>query len=93
MATLGAGAPPSTSSISDAQLETLMATMHQGMKDELAVMKQELSVEREAADEKLVKKIKLEKAPTFRKKGHGKQFRHNEEVHLKVSEARSAMDK
>ncbi len=86
------GAPPSTSGISNAQLETLMATMRQGIKDELAVMKRELSSEREAADEKLVKKIKLEKAPTFRKKGHEKQFRHNEEVRLKLSEARSALD-
>ena len=86
------GTPPSSSGISDAQLETLMATMRQGMKDELTVMKRELSAEREAADEKLVKKIKLEKAPSFRKKGHEKQFRHNEEVRLKLSEARSALD-
>ena len=45
-----------------------METMLQGMKDELAVMKWELSAEREAADEKLVEKIKLEKVPTFWKK-------------------------
>ena len=37
---------------------------------DLAVMKRELSTEREAANEKLVKKIKLEKVPSFRKKGH-----------------------
>ena len=37
------GTPPSSSGISDAQLETLMATMRQGMKDELTVMKRELS--------------------------------------------------
>ena len=59
------GTPPSSSGISDAQLEILMATMRQGMKDELTVMKRELSAEREATDEKLVKKIKLEKAPSF----------------------------
>ena len=69
-----------------------MATMCQGMKDELAVMKQELSAEREAADEKLVKKIKLEKVLTFRKKGHEKQFHHNEEVQVKLSEASSTLD-
>ena len=86
------GAPPSTSGISDAQLETLMTTIRQDMKDEVAVMKRELSAEREAADEKLVKKIKLEKAPTFRKNGHEKQFRHNEEVRLKFSVARSTLD-
>ena len=46
-------------------------------------MKRELSVEREASDEKLVKRLKLEKAPVFRKKGHEKQYLHNEEVKLK----------
>jgi hypothetical protein len=86
---MATGAPPSSSGISDAQLETLMATMRQGVKDELAVMKRELSTEREAADEKLVKKIKLEKAPSFRKTGHEKQFRH---VQPKLTEARSALD-
>ena len=69
-----------------------MATMRQGMKDELTVMKQELSAEREVADKKLMKKIKLEKGPSFRKKGQEKQFRHNEEVRLKLLEARSALD-
>ena len=88
----GTGAPPSSSGISDAQMATLMAAMRQGMKDELAVMKRELSTEREAANEKLVMKIKLEKIPSFRKKGHEKQFRHNEEVRLKLSEARSTLD-
>lgn len=39
--------------------------MCQGMKDELAVMKQELSTKREAANETLLKKIKLEKVPSF----------------------------
>ena len=88
----GNGAPPSSSGISDAQMATLMVAMQQGMKDELAVMKRELSTEREAANEKLVKKIKLEKIPSFGKKGHEKQFHHNEEVRLKLSEARSALD-
>ena len=54
-----------------------------------------MSAEREAADEKLVKKLKLEKAPTFRKKGHEKQYRHNEEVHvrLKLSNTHVVLDK
>ena len=40
----------------------------------MVTLKRELSAERETADEKLVKKLKLEKAPTFRKKGHEKQY-------------------
>ncbi|MCG8626627.1 MAG: hypothetical protein MJE68_32085 [Proteobacteria bacterium] len=55
-------------------------------------MKQKLSTEREAANEKLVKKIKLEKVPSFRRKGHEKQFHHNKEVWLKISEAHSTLD-
>ena len=66
--------------ISDAQLDFMMTTICQGLKEELSAMKREFSAEREAADEKLVKKLKLEKAPVFCKKGHEKQYIHNEEV-------------
>ena len=41
-------------------------------KDKLATMKRELLAEREESDEKLMK-LKLEKAPAFKKKGHEKQ--------------------
>ena len=54
-------------------------------------MKRELSAEREAANEKLVKKLKLEKAPVFHKKGHEKQYIHNEEVRMKLSDVRSEL--
>ena len=55
----------STSGLSEAQIASLMSAMRQGIKDGMITLKRELSAEREAADEKLVKKIKLEKAPTF----------------------------
>ena len=54
-------------------------------------MKRELSTEREASDEKLVKRLKLEKAPVFRKKGHEKQYLHNKEVKLKLVDVWSAL--
>lgn len=38
-----------------------------------------------------MKKLKLEKAPVFRKKGHEKQYIHNEEVRMKLSDIRSAL--
>ncbi len=79
------------SGISNAQLEAMMSTIRQGLKEELTSMKRELAAEREAADEKLVKKLKLEKPPVFRKKGHEKQYLHNEEVRMKLSDARSAV--
>jgi hypothetical protein len=78
------------SSISNAQMEAMMSTIRQGHK-ELTTMKRELAAEREAADEKLIKKLKLEKPPVFRKKGHEKQYLHNEEVRMKLSDARSAI--
>ena len=46
----------------------------------MVAMKRELSAEREVADDKLLKRIKLDKAPVFKKKGNEKQYRHNEEV-------------
>ena len=38
-----------------------------------------------------MKKLKLEKAPVFRKKGYEKQYIHNEEVRMKLSDTRSAL--
>ena len=58
------------SGVTAAQLKELMTSMQQSIRDEMASMKRELSTEREAADEKLVKRLKLEKAPVFKKKGN-----------------------
>ena len=78
-----------SSGISNTQLDS-MTTIRQSLKEELSTLKRELSAEREAADEKLVKKLRLEKAPVFRKKGHKKQYIHNEEVRMKLSDTCSA---
>lgn len=43
-------------------------------------MKRELTKEREEADEKLVKRMRLEKPPSFRKKSHEVHYRNNEDV-------------
>ena len=80
-----------SSGITTAQLDNIMAIIRQGLKEELSVMKRELSTERDAADEKLVKKLKLKKAPLFRKKGHEKQYIHNEEVRMKFLDVCSAL--
>ena len=62
--------------------------MQQSIRDEMASMKRDLSTERKVADKKLVKCLKLEKAPVFKKNGNECQYRHNEEVRLKVSDVR-----
>ena len=46
----------------------------------LIQMKRELKVERESADKRLVKKIRLDSKPTFRKCGHEKQFMCNKQI-------------
>ena len=38
-----------------------------------------------------MKKLRLEKAPVFCKKGHEKQYIHNKEVRMKLSDAWSAL--
>ena len=57
-----------SSGITSAELHELMASMRQGIKDEISTLKREQSEEREAADAKLIKKMKLDKAPVFKKK-------------------------
>ena len=87
-------------SLSADQLAAVMQAVKEGMRDEISSLKRELASDREAADERLVKKLKLEKAPTFKKKTHEKQFLFNEEVAAKfeggtacLSEAPPAVEK
>ena len=54
-------------------------------------MRRELKDERESADERLVKKMRLEKRPTFRKIGNKKQYKFNEEVQDKLDSADAAL--
>ena len=54
-------------------------------------MKRELAQEREQADERLVKRMKLEKAPTFKRKSHEVQYTFNEEVKAKFDSVKAAL--
>ena len=64
----------------------LLGAVKDGMREELSSLKRELTSDRQAADDRLLKKLKLEKVPTFKKKAHEKQFVFNEEVSSKVEE-------
>ena len=65
-----------------------MKTVKEGVRDEVASLKRELASDREAADERLIKKLKLEKpGPSFKKKTHEKQYHFNEEVSSKLEAA------
>ena len=65
------------------QLSAVMQAVKEGMRDEISSLKRELASDRGAADERLAKKLKLEKAPVFKKKMHEKHFLFNEEVAAK----------
>ena len=52
------------------QLQLVVAAVKEGMKEELSSLKRELVGEREQSGNRLLKKLRLEKLLTFRKKSH-----------------------
>ena len=72
MATAGAGSSNGTS----LQFERLLSAIQNveaNIDAKLTNMKRELMDERESADKYLVKNIRLDRMPTFRKKSHERQ--------------------
>ena len=59
--------------LSAEQLADVVRAVKDGLHEEVRTLKRELADEREATDDRLLKKMKLEKAPTFKKKTHEKQ--------------------
>ena len=57
------------------------------MDEKLSQLRRKLKDERESADKRLVKKMRLEKWTTFRKIGNEKQYKFNEEVQDKLDSA------
>ncbi len=58
----------------------------------MSSLKQVLSDEQEAANQRLAKRLKLDKVPTFKKKANEKQFVFNEDVGGKLEEAKAALE-
>jgi hypothetical protein len=54
-------------------------------------MKRDLTQEREQADERLVKRMKMEKAPTFKHKSHEVQYTFNKEIKAKFDSVKAAL--
>ena len=76
-----------------AQLLGAIQRVEANVDAKLSSMKRELKEERESADDRLVKKIRLDSKPTFKKKGHEQQFVYNEQVREKlVDNVRTALD-
>ena len=70
---------PSTSSQFE-QLLSAIRSVEANVDAKLSSIRKEMRDERETADERLVKKIRLDSKPTFKKRGHEKQFLFNEQV-------------
>ena len=83
----GAAAP----ALSADQLSQVLTSVKDCLRDEMQSLKRELSQEREAADDRLVKRMRMEKGPTFKKKSHEKQFQFNATVMDKMEEATAAL--
>ena len=75
------------SPVTKAEFNRLLAAMEE-VQEQIHTMKREFSTEREAADERLAKKIRLDRGMVF-KKTHEKQFCFNEDVREKISAANS----
>ena len=65
--------------------------METNFEEKISQLRRELKDERDSADERLAKKIRLEKQPSFKKPGHEKQFKFNEEVRDKLDSADAAL--
>ena len=75
-----------------AQLLAAINKVETNVDAKLPQMKRELMEERESADDRLVKKMRLEKRPVFKKISHEKQFDFNEQVRDKVESAVAALE-
>ena len=77
--------------VTKAEFNRLLAAM-EGVQDQIQTMKRELSTEREAANESLTKRIRLDRGLVFKKKQYEKQYCFNEEVREKISSATNSLD-
>ena len=86
---MATGEGSSTVSTADKLEEVLRAVCNVEAKvdSKLSEMKREI----EAADDRLVKKMCLDSKPSFKKKGHEKQYLFNEQVRDKVDAATAAL--
>ena len=79
---MSGGIEPGASGISAGQFDKLMSairnvrtTTEAALDSKLAQLKRELSSEQEVAHDRLAKRLKADKFPEFKKKGHEEQYR------------------
>lgn len=76
--------------VTQAQFDQLMSAMN-NVQSQMVQMKRELSDDREAADERLIKKMRLDKGLQFKKKSNEKQHQFNETVQDKLESAQKSL--
>ena len=76
---------------SNKELLTAIRNLKSQMNERMTSMKKELTQEREQADKCLVKRMKMEKALTFKHKSHEVQYTFNEEVKAKFDSVKAAL--
>ena len=77
---------------SNEELLTAIKNLESRMNERMTSMKRDLMQEREQADERLVKSMKMEKALMFKRKSHEVQYTFNEEVKAKFDQGCVARD-
>ena len=82
---------PATAGTSNDALLAAIKDLESKVDERITSMKRELTQEREQADERLVKRMKMEKAPTFKRKSHEVQYTFNEEVKAKFDSVKAAL--
>ena len=76
---------------SNEELLTAIKNLESRMNERITTIKRDLTQEREQADERLVKRMKMEKTPTFKRKSHEVQYTFNEEVKAKFDSVKAAL--
>ena len=73
------GSGESSSGVSKEEFDRLMSSMND-IKEQMSTWRKELSDERQAADDRLVKKMRMDKGIQFKRKSNEKQHQFNETV-------------
>jgi hypothetical protein len=76
---------------SNEELLTAIRSLETRVNDQMTSMKRDLTQERKQVDECLVKGMKMEKAPTFKRKSHEVQYTFKEEVKVKFDSIKAAL--
>ena len=84
------GGESSSAVVTKAEFNELLTAM-KGIQNRMETVKRDLSAEHEAADDRLVKKMRLTKGVEFKCKGNEKQHTFNEEVRDKIESATKAL--